>query len=124
MMRMNTKILGFTISLALLFLTACATAPGGPGDGSIEDPEGLPRTPSGEVDIDAIKEADDVSQCVKTSLGLCGCNEGGEEVAVNKKYVDLLEEEYSTDESVACPQVYQCTDAEPTLENGSCTLNT
>ena len=72
MMRMNTKILGFTISLALLFLTACATAPGGPGDGSIEDPEGLPRTPSGEVDIDAIKEADDVSQCVKTSLGLCG----------------------------------------------------
>lgn len=95
------------------------------GCSSSEDndvPEELPRLDDGSVDRDAIREADDVSQCVKTTLGPCGCSEGGDEVAVNEKYVSLLEEEFSTDEATVCPQVYQCTDAEPVLENGRCTL--
>jgi hypothetical protein len=98
--------------------------PGGPGDGPVGDPEELPRTASGEVDVDAIKEADDASQCVKTTIGPCPCNQGGQPIAINERYLELFQEENSGRERAVCPQVVLCTDAEPTLENGSCTLNT
>lgn len=120
---MHTKILGFTAALAVLFLTACTPVPDGSSNGTTDDVDELPRTPSGEVDIDAVSEADDVSECVKTTIGPCPCNQGGQPVAINEQYLELFEEENSGRENAACPQVVLCTDEEPTLVNGSCTLS-
>lgn len=123
-MKTYTKVLGFTAALAVLFLTACSPLPNGSDDGPDEGEDELPRTPSGEVDIDAVSEADDVSECVKTTLGPCPCNAGGQPVAINERYLELFEEQNNGRENAACPQVVLCTDQEPSLVNGSCTLST
>ena len=76
-------------------------------------------------DLQEMKRAEDVSQCVKVPDGPCGCANGGSSIAINgeyeKEYMEMMDRQ--NNQQVACPAVYQCFDTGFKLVNGSCSLS-
>lgn len=65
----------------------------------------------------------DDDDCVKVGdAGCCGCNAGGEEIAVAKACLDQVPK-CEQRGAVACPQVYQCTERKAVCRRGVCVLN-
>ena len=64
----------------------------------------------------------DDGDCVKVGdAGCCGCNAGGEEIAVAKACLDEVPK-CEQRGAVACPQVYQCTERKAVCRRGVCVL--
>lgn len=109
--------------LALVgFLVACSPQAPNP-DQSTNQSATLPLV-DGQPDFEQMREANAVEQCVKTTRGPCPCNQGGEPVAINQRYVSALNDYYPEQaDGFACAQVVLCSDAEPELQSGRCTLS-
>lgn len=64
----------------------------------------------------------DDADCVKVGdAGCCGCNAGGDEIAVAKACLDKVPK-CDRQGAVACPQVYKCTERKPVCRRGVCVL--
>ncbi len=74
----------------------------------------------GPPPVDCVCKTD--KDCVKTSSGCCGCNEGGDEVPAHVDCVDQVKMCDLPPDQVICPQVYLCTDVQPVCVAGMCQL--
>jgi hypothetical protein len=70
---------------------------------------------------DEMKACETDADCIETDSGCCGCNEGGEQTAINVIYEeDWLDELSNNCADIACTQVYNCVSGAALCENNVC----
>ena len=96
---------------AILFLVAgCSTPP-------VWGTKPLPRE-----SIRQYQECTDTSECIRVDNGCCNCANGGDTVAIHRKFEKEFRDHFNCQE-VICPQrAGDCMFREPICRNGLCEL--
>ncbi len=61
------------------------------------------------------------SDCAETQAGCCGCNNGGEQIGINKKYLKNWEDALKSKcQDIGCITLFSCKEGKVVCENNKC----
>jgi len=67
------------------------------------------------------KNCNQDSDCVEAQAGCCSCNNGGEQIGINKKYLKVWENAWNEKcRDIDCIALFNCKDGKVVCENNQC----
>jgi hypothetical protein len=101
----------FAHLLGIIFFAGCS-----------HDPAIVPTAPLPMLEVVQYQACDDSSECIRVDNGCCDCANGGQTIAINRKFESEFRAKFDCDRVVCTQRAGSCQFLDPVCQSGRCVL--